>query len=138
MNKKGFTLVELMVVIVIIGVLAAVALPKFSDAINKGRASEAPKKLNEVIAQASIYEGETGNYPTAVGDGTGTTIAITGTSKFFTYTGAPDNSGATSEFMATATGKAGAFNGGVATLSTTGAKTGDETIKPYIQAFLNN
>jgi prepilin-type N-terminal cleavage/methylation domain-containing protein len=39
---KGFTLIELMVVIVIIGVLAAIAIPKFMDASTKAKFGEVP------------------------------------------------------------------------------------------------
>ena len=38
--EKGFTLVELMVVIVIVGILSAVALPSFLDQTNKAKATE--------------------------------------------------------------------------------------------------
>jgi prepilin-type N-terminal cleavage/methylation domain-containing protein len=44
-TNKGFTLVELMVVIVIIGILAALAIPKFTTASDKAKWSEVPTVL---------------------------------------------------------------------------------------------
>ena len=55
MNRKGFTLVELMVVIVIIGVLAAVAIPKFAEATSKARVTEYAQ--NEGVTIDVTYEG---------------------------------------------------------------------------------
>ena len=54
-NEKGFTLVELMIVIVIIGILASIAIPKFSGLIGKAKTTEAKQILNQVIQLETSY-----------------------------------------------------------------------------------
>ncbi len=50
-NKKGFTLLELLVVVLIIGILASIALPQYKKAVAKSRFAEALSNL-KTIAQA--------------------------------------------------------------------------------------
>lgn len=54
--KKGFTLIELMIVIAIIGILAAVAIPMYSDYTKKSRTSEMAPNLKEVIKMQILYK----------------------------------------------------------------------------------
>ena len=59
--SAGFTLVELMIVVAIIGVLAAVALPSFSRYVRKSRTAEAASHLNKMWqASVAYYEGDQG------------------------------------------------------------------------------
>jgi prepilin-type N-terminal cleavage/methylation domain-containing protein len=48
-KQKGFTLIELMIVVAIIGILAAVAIPAFMDYMKKGKQSEAQLQLNKIM-----------------------------------------------------------------------------------------
>ena len=54
-SEKGFTLVELMIVVVIIGILASIAIPKFSAMISKAKSTEAKSILNQIISLEVSY-----------------------------------------------------------------------------------
>ena len=61
-SNNGFTLVELMIVIVIVGILAAVAVPKFQAYAYKARISEAPPVITTIGQYQETYYHETGSY----------------------------------------------------------------------------
>ena len=54
-NNKGFTLIEVMIVVVIIGILAAVALPNYSDYVTRGKIPEATSALATLRVKLEQY-----------------------------------------------------------------------------------
>ena len=60
--KKGFTLIELMIVIAIIGILAAVAIPMYSDYTKKSRTSEVATNLKEVVKMQLLWREDANNH----------------------------------------------------------------------------
>src|SRR5437667_3551241 len=61
-NRKGFTLVELAVVIVIIGVLAAFGVPRFIKSVERSKAAEAFAYLSAVRSAQERYQARQGTY----------------------------------------------------------------------------
>jgi len=59
--QKGFTLVELMVVIVIVGILSAIAIPNFFSATDKAKATEAKTQISAILKQGQAYYTEDPN-----------------------------------------------------------------------------
>lgn len=66
-NRKGFTLVELLVVIAIIGILAAIAVPKFTDASNSAKVAKIQADLRTIDSAIAVYQAKNGTAP-AVAD----------------------------------------------------------------------
>ena len=54
-GSEGFTLVELMIVIVIVGILSAIALPNFLNQTKKAAATEAKQQVSSIFKQAHTY-----------------------------------------------------------------------------------
>jgi type IV pilus assembly protein PilA len=67
-NRKGFTLIELMIVVVIIGILAALAIPRFMQATTKSKQSEAKQILKQIYTMERAYRQEEGVYTLNLGD----------------------------------------------------------------------
>ena len=52
---QGFTLIELMIVVAVVGVLAAIAYPAYTDSVLKGRRAQARAALTELLQQQERY-----------------------------------------------------------------------------------
>ncbi len=133
--NKGFTLVELMVVIVIIGVLAAVAIPKFMAASDKAKASEFPTVLTQISTSQAAFKAETGAFNSSVDSlGNATDSAEIHNSKWFSYTLSGVSSTA---FTGTATVKT-VFGGLALTDNATINESGTKTATAPLLALVKN
>jgi type IV pilus assembly protein PilE len=76
--QKGFTLIELMIVVAIIGILASIAIPSYNDYTKKGKAAEATANLADLRVKMEQYFQDNRTY-------VGGNCAPTNGAKYFTY-----------------------------------------------------
>ena len=68
MARKGFTLVEVLIVVIIIGILASIGLPQFAVSIEKAKGGEARAGLGHIQTGEKIYYAEKEYYTTNLAD----------------------------------------------------------------------
>src|SRR5678815_614326 len=61
--QRGFTLIELMIVVAIVAILAMVAIPAFMDYMKKSKRSEASLQLNKIAKNAKVYYNTNSSFP---------------------------------------------------------------------------
>jgi prepilin-type N-terminal cleavage/methylation domain-containing protein len=70
-DTQGFTLIELMIVVVIIGILAAIAIPRFTNVSNSAKQAEAEPILKQICSLAEAHRLRNNTAPAAIGNITG-------------------------------------------------------------------
>jgi type IV pilus assembly protein PilE len=78
--QRGFTLIEMMITVAIVGILAAIAYPAYTDSIRKGRRAEGRTALMNLMQQQERYLTQTGCYLAFAAEATGNVANCSGTS----------------------------------------------------------
>ena len=61
--RQGFTLIEILIVVVIIGILASIAVPIYFDYVERGYATDAKTQLRSIYESSKMFKSENGDFP---------------------------------------------------------------------------
>ena len=122
MNKlRGFTLIELMIVVAIIGIIAAVAVPNYIDYVRRGHVADMTSAMSEAKLRVEQRYADSRTYNNALCSAGGVTIQDTENHTIVCVTPALPASNPYQTYTITGTGKA-SIVGFVYTVNETGAK----------------
>jgi type IV pilus assembly protein PilE len=135
-RSRGFTLLEVMIVTVIVGVLAAIALPAYQNQVRKGNRSAAQQFMMDVATKeqqilmdfrsyVSVSNGNFGNKPSDSPPGVGLAQPSTTSGKYTFAVAATNPANAPPTFTITATATGSQQVDGNLTLDQSGNKTGN-------------
>lgn len=65
-NSRGFTLIEMLIVVTIIGILAAIVMPRFLSSSDQAKKNAHKTERQNINAQLELYYFDNGSYPTAM------------------------------------------------------------------------
>ena len=127
-THRGFTLIELMIAVAVLGILAAIAFPAYQSQVRKGNRAAAQGAMMDIANKQQFYLSSQRQYAAALSDLAGYSLPAE-VSRHYTVTLAADNSATPPTFTITATPTGAQVADGALTLDSTGTKTraGDAT-----------
>ena len=84
--RNGFTLLELLIVVAVVGILAAIALPSYRDYITRGKITEATSNLADTRVKLEQFFQDNRSYANACLPGTVAPLPSGSNARYFTYT----------------------------------------------------
>jgi prepilin-type N-terminal cleavage/methylation domain-containing protein len=117
MRSKGFTLVEVLIVVIIIGILAAIGIPQFAASIEKAKGGEARAGLGHIQTGEKVYYAENEYYSNNLSD-----LDISLTQKYWSFSITTPTS---TTYTATATRSGGTRAGQIITIYQSGNISGN-------------
>lgn len=134
LSRAGFTLIEVMIVVVILGVMAGLAVPVYTSTMEQSRGNEAQVDLNTIYLAEKIYKGNNGSYLAIASTNLAVAANLTAfntslnidlaTPQFYpTVAIVAGAGGIATSFTASATRVGGTWNGKVASINEAGTYT---------------